>query len=89
VANFTAIYYACVLYPSPLGDFLLWLAMTKLFRAHWADHIHDEWTHAVLGKRKDLNAEQLRRTRQLMDQAVPNCAVTGNCGGSRVFPYSH
>ncbi len=77
MTNFTAIYDACVLYPAPLRDFLLWLAMTELLRARWTDQIHDEWTHAVLGKRKDLNAEQLRRTRQLMDQAVPDCLVTG------------
>jgi len=37
MANFTAIYDACVLYPAPLRDFLLRLAMTELFRARWTD----------------------------------------------------
>lgn len=77
MANLTAIYDACVLYPAPLRDFLLRLAMAELFRARWSDHIHDEWIHAVLSKREDLKAEQLQRTRQLMDQAVPDCLVTG------------
>ncbi len=77
MANFTAIYDACVLYPAPLRDFLLRLAMTELFRARWTDHIHDEWIGGVLGNRQDITAEQLERTRQLMNQAVPDCLVTG------------
>jgi len=77
MANFTAIYDACVLYPAPLRDFLLRLAMTELFRARWTDHIHDEWIGGVLRNRKDITAEQLERTRRLMNQAVPDCLVTG------------
>ena len=77
MANFTALYDACVLYPAPLRDFLLRLAMTELFRARWTDHIHDEWIGSVLGDRQDIMAEQLERTRQLMNQAVPDCLVTG------------
>lgn len=77
MANFTAIYDACVLYPAPLRDFLLRLAMTELFRARWTDHIHAEWIGGVLGNRQDITAEQLERTRQLMNQAVPDCLVTG------------
>ncbi len=77
MANFTAIYDACVLYPAPLRDFLLRLAMTELFRARWTDHIHDEWTGSVLGNRQDITTEQLERTRQLMNQAVPDCLITG------------
>jgi len=76
MANFTAIYDACVLYPAPLRDFLLRLAMTELFRARWTAHIHGEWMRSVLNNRKDLTAGQLERTRQLMDQAVPDCLVT-------------
>ena len=57
--NFTAIYDACVLYPAPLRDFLLRLAMTELFRARWTDHIHEEWMRSILNNRKDLTAGQL------------------------------
>lgn len=77
MANFTAIYDACVLYPAPLRDFLLRLAMTELFRARWTDHIHEEWIRSVLSNRQDLTADKLTRTRQLMDEAVPDCLVTG------------
>lgn len=73
---FTAVYDACVLYPAPLRDFLLWLAMTGTFRARWSAQIHDEWMRAVLKTRPEL-AEQLRRTRSLMDQAIPDCLVEG------------
>jgi hypothetical protein len=75
MTNFTAIYDACVLYPAPLRDFLLRLAMTELFRARWTDRIHEEWMRSVLNHREDLSAEQLDRTRQLMDRAVPDCLL--------------
>ena len=77
MANFTAIFDACVLYPAPLRDFLLRLAMTELFRARWSDHIHDEWIKGVVRNRPDITVEQLERTRKLMNQAVPDCLVTG------------
>jgi hypothetical protein len=54
MTNFTAIYDACVLYPAPLRDFLLRLAMTELFRARWTNRIHEEWIRSVLNNQKDL-----------------------------------
>jgi hypothetical protein len=41
-SNFTVIYDACVLYPAPLRDLLMRLALTDLYRARWTDMIHDE-----------------------------------------------
>lgn len=76
MANFTAIYDACVLYPAPLRDLLMHLALTDLFRAKWTDAIHDEWTKSVLESRPDLTREQLERTRALMNIHVRNCLVT-------------
>ncbi|MES0069889.1 hypothetical protein NKJ73_29445 [Mesorhizobium sp. M0074] len=46
-----------------------------LFRAKWTERIHDEWIRNVLKDRKDLKPEQLLRTKQLMNQAVPDCSV--------------
>ena len=43
MANFSVVYDACVLYPAPLRDFLMELAITDLFKARWTDAIHDEW----------------------------------------------
>lgn len=73
---FVVLYDACVLYPAPLRDLLLHLACTGLFRARWTERIHDEWIRNVLANRRDLKPEQLQRTRELMDQAVPDCMVT-------------
>ncbi|WP_211259294.1 hypothetical protein [Stenotrophomonas koreensis] len=42
-SNFVAVFDACVLYPAPIRDLLLRLAVTGLFRARWSERIHDEW----------------------------------------------
>lgn len=77
MASFVAVYDACVLYPAPLRDLLLHLAVTDLFRARWTDRIHDEWVGSVLADRPDITAAQLARTRSLMDTAIPDAVVTG------------
>ncbi len=73
---FTAIYDACVLYPAPLRDFLMWLALTDLFKARWTEEIHAEWIRNVLKNRPDLTLEQLTRTKNLMNANVRDCLVT-------------
>ncbi|MEZ6143738.1 MAG: PIN domain-containing protein [Zavarzinella sp.] len=77
MSHFTVVYDACVLYPAPLRDFLMHLALTDLFRAKWSAMIHDEWIRSVLRDRPDLKPEQLQRTRDLMDAHVRDCLVTG------------
>lgn len=72
---FTVIYDACVLYPAPLRDLLMQLALTGAYRARWSDQIHDEWTRNVLKNRPDLTSAQLDRTVELMNRAVPDCVV--------------
>ena len=68
---------ACVLYPAPLRDLLMRLAVSDLFQARWTDRIHDEWTRSVLADRPDITPGSLARCRVLMDQHVPDCLVTG------------
>jgi len=75
VANFTAVFDACVLYPAPLRDLLMSIAMTEQFRARWTEEIHNEWTRNLLKKRDDLKVAQLERTVELMNLAVPDCLV--------------
>lgn len=75
MANFTAVFDACVLYPAPLRDLLMSVAMTDQFRARWTEEIHDEWTRNLLANRADLDAAQLQRTVELMNMAVPDCLV--------------
>lgn len=74
---FTVVYDACVLYPAPLRDFLMWLGLSGRFRARWSQHIHDEWKRNLLINRPDLNRMQLDRTSSLMDQAIPDGLVHG------------
>lgn len=76
MANFTAIYDACVLYPAPLRDLLMHLALSELFRAKWTNAIHDEWIRSLLKDRPDLTRGQLERTRALMNVHVRDCLVT-------------
>ena len=68
---------ASVLYPAPLRDLLLELAVSDLYRAKWSARVHDEWTRALLRRRPDLTAARLERTRRLMDAHVRDVLVTG------------
>ena len=73
---FTAIYDANVLYPAPLRDFLMNLALTGIYRARWSAGIHDEWKRNLLLNRPDLTPEPVVRSSSLMDAAVPDALVT-------------
>ena len=74
---FVALYDACVLYSAPLRDLLVRLGNTGIVRARWSEPILDECFRSILKNRPDLKPEALRRTRELMSQAVPDCLVTG------------
>ncbi|MFM1899740.1 MAG: hypothetical protein RLZZ216_316 [Cyanobacteriota bacterium] len=75
VNRLTVIYDSCVLYPAPLRDLLMRLALTDLYRARWSDQIHEEWITAVLRNRSDLSRAQLERTRSLMNAHVRDALV--------------
>lgn len=75
---FTVVYDANVLHPASLRDLLIRLATTGLFRARWTDEILDEMVSSVLARNPKLDAENLARTRALMNKAVPDCLVTGH-----------
>lgn len=76
MANFVALFDACVFYPAQLRDLLLRVACSDAFKARWTDHIHDEWIRSLLRDRPDIGPERLTRTRELMNRAVPDCLVT-------------
>lgn len=77
MTTFSVVYDACVLYPAPLRDLLMHLALTDLYRAKWTEEIHDEWIRNLLAKRQDLTKVQLERARTLMNSNVRDCLVTG------------
>jgi predicted nucleic acid-binding protein len=75
-SSFTAFYDANVLYPAPLRDFLMHLALSGVYRARWSAQVHEEWKRNLLKNRQELTREQLDRTSSLMDKAVPDGLVT-------------
>lgn len=77
ISTFTAFFDANVFYGARLRSLVVYAAQTKLFRARWSDTVHDEWVRNLLKNRPDLKAEDLIRTRELMNAAVPDCIVTG------------
>ncbi len=72
-----AFFDANVLYPSGLRNFLMHLALTGIFRAHWSAEVHEEWIRNLLKNRPDLSRNKLERTRQLMEKALPEATVVG------------
>lgn len=76
MAKFSVIYDACVLYPAPLRDLLMRLALTDLFKARWTDQIHEEWINALL-RRGQYDTTILERTRDLMDANVRDAKIIG------------
>ncbi len=64
-----------VLYPVLLRDLLIRLAREELFQAKWTEKIHDEWISALCRNRPDLSPLKLARTKEKINQAVPDCLV--------------
>lgn len=73
--SFTAILDANVLYPAPLRDLLLRVALTGIYRARWTQDIHVEWKRNLLKRRPDLTPEKLDKVSTLMDQAIPDAVL--------------
>ena len=58
---FIVVYDACVLYPAPLRDLLVRLAIAGVVQAKWTNEILDECFEAVLRTRPELTLERLAR----------------------------
>ena len=74
---FVVVYDACVLFPAPLRDLLMRVARPDLVQAKWTERVLDECFVNLAAYRPELPSERLRRTRELMIQAVRDCMVTG------------
>jgi hypothetical protein len=73
-ARYTALLDANTLYPAPLRDLLLSLAVDGLYHARWTARIHDEWTRNLAMNRPEL-AERLPQLVALMNRSVPDCLI--------------
>ena len=77
MSQLTALLDANVLYPAPIRDILLQLAVEDLFRAKWTADIHKEWVEALLRNEPQQDRTALERTRTLMDTAVRDALISG------------
>lgn len=77
MSHYTALLDANVLYPAPMRDLLMQIAVTDLFKAKWSWDIHREWIEALLHNDPQRDRAALERTRDLMNRAVRDCLVTG------------
>jgi len=77
MSRFSALLDANVLYPAPLRDLFLQLAVTDLFKARWSADIHREWIEALLRNEPHRERGALERTRDLMDLHTRDALVTG------------
>lgn len=75
--HYTALLDANVLYPAPMRDVLMQLAVTDIFKAKWTEDIHREWIDALIRNEPHRDRTALERTRDLMNQATRDCLVTG------------
>lgn len=75
MSKLIVLYDACVLYPAPIRDLLVELAITDLFRAKWTDEIHEEWIRNLTKPPKSYSRQQLEYTKELMNDAVLDCLV--------------
>lgn len=72
-----AVYDANVLYPNTLRDLLIRLARAGLVKARWSEQILDETFAALRRHRPDVSEEKAKRLRELMNDAVRDCLVSG------------
>lgn len=77
MSYYTALLDANVLYPAPMRDLFLQLAVTDLFRAKWSADIHREWIDALLKNQPWRDRQKLERTRDQMDRATRDALVVG------------
>ena len=75
MTTYTALLDANVLYPAPIRDILLQLAVMDVYRAKWTAEIHEEWMTALLRNEPHRSRARLERTRDLMDSNTRDCLV--------------
>lgn len=77
MSQHTALLDANVLYPAPMRDLFMQLAVADLIKTRWTADIHREWIEALMRREPHRRRAALERTRDLMDKATRDCLVTG------------
>lgn len=71
-------YDACVLYPSPLRDLLIRLAIEEMVIARWSEVILDEVFRNLRTNRPELDPVRLGITRRRMNEVILDACVSPN-----------
>ncbi|CZG43752.1 TPA: PIN domain-containing protein [Legionella pneumophila] len=66
---------ACILYPAPIRDLLMELALNDLLQLKWSHKVLNEWIDNLLENRPDLSRERLEKTVAGMNNALLDCLV--------------
>lgn len=66
---------ANVLYGNLIRGLLMWLGVRRSLRLRWTAQVQEEWTRNLLEHRPDLSREQLARTCEQMNLAIPDALV--------------
>lgn len=66
---------ACILYPAPIRDLLMELALNDLLQLKWSYKVLNEWIENLLRNRPDLSRERLEKTIADMNNALLDCLV--------------
>lgn len=74
---FIVLYDANALYPNAQRDLLIRIAREGLVQAKWSDQILDEMVRSRARNHPDVPQEKLDRLRNLMNEAVADCLVSG------------
>jgi predicted nucleic acid-binding protein len=74
---FIVVYDANVLYPNTLRDLLIRISQAGMVQAKWTNEILDEMLRALSRNRPDIPPDKLDRLRQLMNEALRDCLVSG------------
>ena len=78
MSHCTALLDANVLYPAPIRDVLMQIALPPriFYKAKWSEDIHREWIEALMRNRPHMDRAALEHTRDLMNQKIRDCLVT-------------
>jgi hypothetical protein len=73
-ARYKVVLDANTLYPAPLRDLLLSLAVEGLYHARWTTEIHEEWCRNLVRQRPEIEP-RLGELVELMNRSVSDCLV--------------
>jgi predicted nucleic acid-binding protein len=76
-SRYTVVLDACVLYPAPVCDALLSLAVQGLYHARWTAQITREFVSNIAKNRPDLTEARLMSRAQKMAAAIPDSQIEG------------